>query len=391
MSIVQTRCGRFKVIDNDTIVSRSLMLYGEWAQREIDLMACFIRPGFVVADVGAFIGTHSRAFSANVGPEGRVLAFEPRPDSAAVLSENADMAPTRNIRVVNKALGDCEKTVPLSVLHDDKSANYAGLSLEMSIDTKYPADNTSNFEEIAVTTLDSFDLDRLDFMKVDVEGMELDVLKGGIRTIERCKPIVFTECNSLGGGLPIMQWCREREYRVYGVLTPAYNPTNFAGCLQDVFNGSMEVGLLLFPCESLPNCMKKILEENLPELNTPDDLALLLLQKPQYPHAIFASSKASKSLSLNYPSMLADELKQFVVERDRQIAQRDRQIAEQDRQMAFCKADLLAITQSRSWRLTVPLRLLDPVAAFRRILNLPCVGKEQVFQRFLTRIRKVKP
>lgn len=383
MSIVQTRCGRFKVIDNDTIVSRSLMLYGEWAQREIDLMACFIRPGFVVADVGAFIGTHSRAFSAMVGTEGNVLAFEPRPDSAAVLSANANMAPANNIRVVNKALGACEKTLPLSVLHDEKSVNFAGLSLEQSINPD-PRENSADSQKITVTTLDAFNLDRLDFMKVDVEGMELDVLKGGIRTIERCKPIVFTECNSLGGGVPIMQWCREREYRVYGVLTSAYNPTNFAGCLQDVFNGSMEVGLLLFPCESLSNCMPTIVQKNLPELKTPDDLALLLLQKPQYPHEVFASSMASKSLSLMYPSMLADELKQFVVERDRQIA-------EQDRQMAFCKADLLAITQSRSWRLTVPLRLLDPVAAFRRILNLPCVGKEQVFQRFLTRIRKVKP
>lgn len=62
MSIVDTRYGKFNVIDNDTVISHSVRVYGEWAQKEIDFLAHFIKPGYFVIDAGAFIGTHSVAF-----------------------------------------------------------------------------------------------------------------------------------------------------------------------------------------------------------------------------------------------------------------------------------------------------------------------------------------
>jgi len=78
VSVVDSRYGSLRVIDTDFIISRSLTLYGEWAQGEIDLLSLFISSGDVVIDAGSFIGTHALAFAAIVGTSGRVLAFEPR-------------------------------------------------------------------------------------------------------------------------------------------------------------------------------------------------------------------------------------------------------------------------------------------------------------------------
>ena len=77
-----------RIIEADNVISRALALYGEWAMDELDLMAQIITPGMCVLDVGAFIGTHTLAFSEFVGPMGKVYSFEPRKDIYAILSEN---------------------------------------------------------------------------------------------------------------------------------------------------------------------------------------------------------------------------------------------------------------------------------------------------------------
>ena len=67
MSFVRSRYGQFKIIDTDSVISKSLIMYGEWAQNEIDLLAYFIQPGDIVVDAGSFIGTHARVFSNLLG------------------------------------------------------------------------------------------------------------------------------------------------------------------------------------------------------------------------------------------------------------------------------------------------------------------------------------
>ena len=60
---LQTRYGTMACLEADSVVSRSLDVYGEWAQLEMDLIASLVRPGETVADVGAFLGTHTLALA----------------------------------------------------------------------------------------------------------------------------------------------------------------------------------------------------------------------------------------------------------------------------------------------------------------------------------------
>jgi len=63
---------------HDQHIGRSLDLYGEWAESELELLALFIKPGDVVVDVGANIGTHAVFFAQRAGATGLVYAFEPQ-------------------------------------------------------------------------------------------------------------------------------------------------------------------------------------------------------------------------------------------------------------------------------------------------------------------------
>jgi FkbM family methyltransferase len=329
MSIINSRYGELNIIEGDTIVSRSMILYGEWAQHEINLLSHFIRPGYVVADVGAFIGTHARAFSSFIGTSGQVLAFEPRKVAFEILKKNAELAPLANVFAINSALGDAEKILTVTTPFVESSENYGALKLEQLFNA------VDCGEKIAVTTLDAYKLDRLNFVKIDVEGMELDVLNGAIDTLQRCKPVVFAECNSLENSAPIIKWCQENNYQVYGVLSAAYNLDNYVRNTENIFGAAKEVGMLLIPGEAEAKSQYEdvLIKERLPEINTTDDLALLLLHKPQYPDEVLANSKVAAMLTLSYPSLQSNKLTQLLAERDEQIVNFTQSLTERDEQI----------------------------------------------------------
>lgn len=354
MSVISTAYGDFRIIDADSVISRSLSLYGEWAQNEIDMLVNFIQTGFVVVDAGAFIGTHARAFSAMVGESGRVFAFEPRQNIAEVLDQNARLAPVNNITVIRGALGAAEDRLSVPILHLEGSHNFGASALAALDD-----DGDDTKETVTVRPLDDYRLDRLDFLKIDVEGMELAVLEGGRETIRRCQPVIFAESNSLAASAPIFEWCAQEEYRIFGVLSSAYNQGNFSGNQVNIFGSSLEAGLLLIPMTAYARFEDVLSTNNLPPLETVDDLALLLLHKPQYLLDVLAHCSAGAKLSLTYPSPLAALLVQNaeyanILERLK-ATEHAKDIAER---MAYDRqAELEAIRGSIFWRVGEKLRL----------------------------------
>lgn len=313
MSFVRSRYGDFKLIDTDSVISESLRLYGEWAQNEIDLLGYFIQPGAVVVDAGAFIGTHTRAFSALVGLSGKILSFEPRHEAYSVLVENANFASADNILALNMALGIADASVTVPPLPLAGTFNFGAANLEST------GSHNGAGELINITSLDTFELDHLDFIKIDVEGMEIAVLNGAKETVGRCRPVIFAECNSLEASMPILKWAQEKHYQGYGVLSAAYNHHNFAGNAENIFGAAQETGLLLIPAEKCIQHEAVLSGKQLPQIKTADSLALLLLHKPQYPYEIL-SDFASTGLGLDYPSPRSEELSHVLIERDNQIS-----------------------------------------------------------------------
>jgi FkbM family methyltransferase len=116
--------GPFRVFvdPRDRVIAKKLILYGGYEQREIDLLCSLVQPGDCVLDIGANIGLYSLALSRAVGPAGRVIAFEPDPDNAALLRKNLDVNGCSNVTVIEDALGDESKDVKLYESDDNRGA-----------------------------------------------------------------------------------------------------------------------------------------------------------------------------------------------------------------------------------------------------------------------------
>src|SRR6266568_6896191 len=104
IKIINTKFGAFKIFDRNDLITKSLKEYGEWAQNEINFCSNFIKFGDTVLDIGGYIGTAARAYSALVGPKGRVYSFEANPESYSILTQNSANSTFANIVPTNAAL-----------------------------------------------------------------------------------------------------------------------------------------------------------------------------------------------------------------------------------------------------------------------------------------------
>lgn len=168
-----------EVDPRDLIGSHLLRDGGIWEVETASFLHRWLRPGMTVVDAGAHVGYYTLLASSQVGPAGRVIAFEPHPVLGEVLRRNVQRARGANVTVVPQALGRAAGTAHL-VLHT--SDNYGASSLR-------PDDSTAHRPRVPVqvTTLDEHLAraggPRVDVLKLDVEGAELDVIDGARRTL----------------------------------------------------------------------------------------------------------------------------------------------------------------------------------------------------------------
>lgn len=297
MRIISTKYGKMRIIDSDKIVSHALALYGEWAMDELNLLEKIITPGMHVMDIGAFIGTHSLAFASFVGAEGKVYAFEPRKEISEILGENIRLNDISNIIVNTLGLGKKAAELKITTLDLSGEQNFGGFSLVNEKGT-----GAENFSTIFIATIDSLNIDRVDVIKLDVEGMEHEVLYGATTLIEKNRPVIFCECNSVHAGNAILESIKEFQYEIFGFLSSAYNPENFNQNVSNIFGDAKELALLLLPREKSVELIKKFGEYSLPAIRSLDDLVLLMLHKPQYAYEVLATTSAAGALGLDFPS-----------------------------------------------------------------------------------------
>ena len=152
-----------------------------------------IREGNVVLDIGANFGVFTKLFSELVGVDGSVMAFEPTPETFRTLSAGVNRLGLRNVKTFNKAVSDGVGTVTMQV---PQYANAKGDNLYESHIVNSNASELSNSFRVQTVTIDSLQLSEVDFIKIDVEGHELQVVRGGAETIKRFRPTLMVEVTS---------------------------------------------------------------------------------------------------------------------------------------------------------------------------------------------------
>lgn len=198
--------------DPDNYLDRFIYETGVWEPFVVGSLGAFVRPGDICVDVGANGGYLSLMMASFAGPEGRVLSFEPQHEMVEKLRRNCDLNPTlaASIEIFPCGLGNTPGTMFIS---PDKGIGLGNAALSS---TRTPATTHS----VEVQKLDSFGLERVDCLKVDVEGMELAVLQGAEETITRCRPHLIVETlrtHPPERHKPIEDYLRSLGYRLYGL------------------------------------------------------------------------------------------------------------------------------------------------------------------------------
>jgi FkbM family methyltransferase len=243
-SVIVNRGGARWALDLSEGIDFSIYLLGAFEPSTAATLQKLVKPGDVAFDIGANIGAHTLGLARAVGPNGRVFAFEPTDFAFEKLERNL---------ALNPALADHTFAAQILLVASPSDRT------EQEIYASWPLENTHGVHpkhrgrlvttrNAAVDTLDRFaathNIDRVDFIKIDVDGHELPVLRGGLGVLTRFRPMLLMEMspyvhaeeNSSFAGL--VDLLREAGYSIQDAATWEALPLETAKLEQMIPDGA---------------------------------------------------------------------------------------------------------------------------------------------------------
>lgn len=235
---------KFAFHDTDVVIGKSLELYGEYGQLELDFLLYMVDQTKVVYDIGSNIGYHTTAFASRAK---KVYGFEPNPRNYSLLARNTEMF--NNIQLMNCAVGSKFGMIKCSDYNPNVPGNYGNMKVGV----------TDATITVPMVTIDDLDLEKPDLIKIDVEGSEIDVIKGCIKTIEEHKPLIYYEAHETPDFKEIYEILETYEYQFYWAQVNNYNPNNFAKNVINIFGNTALFSVFAVPKEFPSLALTKVL------------------------------------------------------------------------------------------------------------------------------------
>lgn len=239
IEIRRTRFGLMAYLINDIYIGQALAVYGEYSFAEYELFRQVIRPGQTVLDVGANLGAHTLAMAQLVGDRGHVYAFEPQPIVRDVLSMNMLLNQATHVQVYHTALTSQSQKLYMHKLDYTQQNNFGDMS----------ATTQRNAVVVFGTRLDEYELAACDFIKIDVQGAEVEVLLGAQETIRRFRPLLYVENDRVETSTSLINTLLSFEYRLYWHFPPLFNPNNYFGNSQNLYPNVVSCNMICLPAE----------------------------------------------------------------------------------------------------------------------------------------------
>lgn len=199
--------GRLYLNPNDRFLTPHLVVHREFERMESSVIRERVKPGGFALDIGANVGYHSLLLSRQVGPEGRVIAFEPDPENFGYLQKSVASTRWRNVELRQQAVWESSGT------------------LELYRNAEHPGDHQvyRSGESREHVTVEAVAIDDVignadvDFVKMDIQGAEGHAVEGMRRLLDRRPP-------------PAMLM----EFWPYGLRTAGTDPGALYGRLRDL-------------------------------------------------------------------------------------------------------------------------------------------------------------
>ena len=193
----------------------SISHYGTYEELESKIMEEKIEMGNIVVDVGANIGLHTLNMARIVGSTGQVFAFEPDPSNFEILKKNVKINNYKNIILEQKAVGDKHgRTTLYQSDHPGKHRIFPQTEQAKS-QVQVELTNLDNYFDSDMT-------DKINFIKIDVEGLEFSVLKGMKNILKNSKKIKilfeFMPENTIEVGftpIELLNYLTSNDFKLY--------------------------------------------------------------------------------------------------------------------------------------------------------------------------------
>lgn len=218
-----------------SIVTSVLLVEGDWFEAEMEFWRDRLQPGMTVIDVGANAGVYTFSAAEQVGPSGRVLAVEPFVGCVQCLAETRRINQLDWVTVCAGAASDRPGTASLAV---------QGSSELNEIVTDDVAKHQENVQTVECFTLDSlvekYGLTQVDWLKIDAEGHEMQVLKGSNRILHEFQPSILYEniAGTSSNNTLVANYLMGRGYKLFRYQTLLNNllPVENISQLQNSLN-----------------------------------------------------------------------------------------------------------------------------------------------------------
>ena len=217
-------------------VGKALELYGEYCEHEIELFQLLIKETDVVWEIGANTGSQSTAL-AKCARKGRFVGFEPQVELFKIFTTNLAINGCENSIPLNLALGEEEGVIDLPAVNYQQPNNFGGFSLL--------GPQVGSTQKVELRRIDGLHhLPAPNFIKMDVEGMESMVLRGGAKTIAAQKPKMYIENDRPDKSAELIGVLWDMGYDLFWHITPYYNPDNFFQNSSNIYGNAYSFNML---------------------------------------------------------------------------------------------------------------------------------------------------
>lgn len=239
----------FAYYANDSVIGKSLELYGEYGQSELEFFLWLANKEHIIYDIGANIGVYSVAFAST---QAQVYSFEANPKNYALLTQNTHHL--ENVKSYHVAVGNQIKKIYCADFDLSVRGNYGAIDV-----------NDSNGVVVDMITLDSLAIPSPTLVKIDVEGSELAVLQGLQEKIKENLPVIVYEAHETKQFAQIYHFLKQYNYKLVWLQCMNYNPNNFKKNEDNVFENTALFSVVAWP----PQAPQDILTGH--EVTGPDD------------------------------------------------------------------------------------------------------------------------
>lgn len=241
--LVSARHGGFLANEHDFYLGYALIRYGECCEIEWQMLRQLVQPNTTVVEVGANIGVHTVPLAKAVGATGRVIAIEPQRIIHQYLCANMALNGLPNVETYHCGAGERSgvMAVPLVDYYANQRNNFGGIALVPE----------GKGEPVAIRTVDEIVGERhIQLLKVDVEGMEAEVLRGAQETIRKSRPFLYVENDRVDKSEELITLLLHYQYHLFWHIPLLFNPANFFGLQEDIYSNVSSYNLLCVPTES---------------------------------------------------------------------------------------------------------------------------------------------